>query len=148
MNIRLLRTEADYDAALQEIAKYFEKQPRPGTPEGDRFDLLALVIGDYEDKHYPIQAPGPVEAIKMAMRRKGYSQADLGRLIGSASRASEVLNRRRYLTVDMIWALNRKWGIPAETLIRPYRIRPAAKSSKGRRPRSAAGRQTPQSRSS
>lgn len=134
MDIHPLRSEADYDAALLEIAKYFEKQPRPGTPEGDRFDLLALVIGDYEDKHYPIEAPGPIEAIKMTMRRKGYSQADLGRLIGSASRASEVLNRRRYLTVDMIWALNRKWGIPAEALIKPYRIKVTSKPKPRRAP--------------
>jgi HTH-type transcriptional regulator/antitoxin HigA len=128
--IRPLRTEADYEAALQAIAKYFENQPKPGTPEGDRFDMLALVIGDYEDKHYPIEAPEPVEAIKIAMERKGYSQADLGRVIGSASRASEILNRRRYLTVDMIWALNKKWGIPAESLIKPYRIRKVAKPPK------------------
>lgn len=133
MDIRPLRTEADYDAALQEIAKYFDNQPQPGTPEGDRFDLLALVIGDYEDKHYPIEAPEPIDAIKMTMQRKGYSQADLGRLIGSASRASEILNRRRYLTVDMIWALTRKWGIPAESLIKPYRIKSTAKAAKRRR---------------
>jgi HTH-type transcriptional regulator/antitoxin HigA len=130
MDIRPLRTDADYDAALREIGKYFEDQPKPGTPEGDRFDLLALVIGDYEDKHYPIDAPEPITAIKIAMERKGYSQADLGRVIGSASRASEVLHRRRYLTVDMIWKLNRKWGIPAEALIKPYRIRKTAKTPK------------------
>jgi HTH-type transcriptional regulator/antitoxin HigA len=130
MDIRPLRSEADYDAALDEIARYFEDQPEPGTPEADRFDLLALVIGDYEDKNYPIEAPEPVEAIKLTMERKGYSQADLGRVIGSASRASEVLHRRRYLTVDMIWALNRKWGIPAEALIKPYRIKKAPKAPK------------------
>ena len=130
MDIRPLRTEADYDAALQEIAKYFENQPRPGTPDGDRFDLLALIIGDYEDKHYPIAAPEPVEAIKLTMQRKGYSQADLGRVIGSPSRASEVLHRRRHLTVGMIWALSKKWGIPPESLIKPYRIRKATKSPK------------------
>lgn len=128
MDIRPLKNEADYDAALAEVDRYFAHEPEPGTPDGDRFELLLLVISDYEDKHYPIEAPEPIEAIKIAMERKGYSQADLGRVIGSASRASEVLHRRRYLTVDMIWALNRKWGIPAESLIKPYRIRKAAKS--------------------
>ena len=71
MDIRPLRTEADYDAALGEIAKYFENEPEPGTPEGDRFDLLALVIGDYEDMHDPIEAPEPIGAIKIAMEGKG-----------------------------------------------------------------------------
>jgi HTH-type transcriptional regulator / antitoxin HigA len=62
MHIRPLKTEADYDAALEEIAKYFENEPEPDTPQGDRFELLARAIGEYEDKHYPIEEPGPIEA--------------------------------------------------------------------------------------
>lgn len=129
--IRPIRNEAGYDAALKEIERYFEREPEPGTPEADRFDLLALVIEDYEDKHWPIEAPDPVEAIKFKMEQKGFARADLARLIGSRSRASEILNRRRRLTADVIWKLSRKWGIPAESLIKPYKLK--AKAATGRK---------------
>lgn len=129
--IRPIRNEAGYDAALKEIERYFEREPEPGTPEADRFDLLALVIEDYEDKRWPIETPDPVEAIKLKMEQKGFARADLAELIGSRSRASEILNRRRRLTADVIWKLNRKWGIPAESLIRPYKLK--TKSATGHR---------------
>src|SRR5881394_1319799 len=93
--IRPLRSEADYDGALAEIERYFEREPAPGTPDADRFDLLALVIEDYEKRHWPIEAPDPVEAIRYRMESGGYSQSDLGRLLGSRQRASEILSRRR-----------------------------------------------------
>jgi len=131
MEIRPIRNEAEYDAALKDIERYFEHEPDPGTSEADRFDLLALVIEDYEDKHWPIETPDPVEAIKLKMEQKGFGQSDLVGLIGSRSRASEILNRRRHLTVDLIWKLSRKWGIPAESLIKPYRLK--LKASTGRR---------------
>ncbi|MGH6976677.1 MAG: helix-turn-helix domain-containing protein, partial [Stellaceae bacterium] len=114
--IRPIRNEAGYDSALKEIERYFEREPERGTPEADRFDLLALVIEDYEDKHWPIETPDPVESIKFRMEQKGFERADLAGLIGSRSRASEILNRRRRLTIDVIWKLSRKWGIPAESL--------------------------------
>lgn len=129
--IRPIRNEAEYDAALREIERYFEREPEPGTPEADRFDLLALVIEDYEDKHWPIETPDPVEAIKLKMEQKGFERADLVGLIGSRSRASEILNRRRHLTIDLIWKLSRKWGIPAENLIKPYKLK--SKAAAGRR---------------
>ena len=122
-DIRPIRTEADYEAALEEIAAYFEKEPEIGSPEADRFDVLAALIKVYEDRHHPIEAPNPVAALKSFMELRGYTQADLAKLIGSRSRASEILNRRRYLTIEMLWTLNRKWGIPAESLIRPYRLK-------------------------
>jgi HTH-type transcriptional regulator/antitoxin HigA len=130
--IRPLRTEADYDAALAEVERYFENEPRPGTHEADRFDLLALVLDDYENKHWPIEAPDPIDAIRYRMELGGYTQADLGRLIGSRQRASDILSRKRRLTMKMAWKLHRDWGIPAEALIRPQsaararRRRPAA----------------------
>jgi HTH-type transcriptional regulator/antitoxin HigA len=127
--IRPIRNEAEYDAALQEIERYFEHEPEFGAAEADRFDLLALVIEDYENKHWPIETPDPVEAIKLKMEQKGFEQSDLVGLIGSRSRASEILNRRRHLTIDLIWKLSRKWGIPAENLIKPYKL----KASTGRR---------------
>jgi len=117
--IRPLRTEIDYEAALAEIERYFEREPKPGTREADRFDLLALVLEDYENKHWPIEPPDPIDAIRYRMEIGGYTQADLGRLIGSRQRASDILSRKRRLTMKMAWKLHRDWGIPAEALIRP-----------------------------
>ena len=81
--IRPLHSEADYDVALNEIERYFENEPKPGTPEADRFDLLALVIEDYERKRWPIEPPDTIDAICYRMDTGGYSQSDLGRLLGS-----------------------------------------------------------------
>jgi HTH-type transcriptional regulator/antitoxin HigA len=114
-----LRSESDYDAALAEIERYFDKEPKPGTPSANRFDLLALLIEDYENKRWPIEAPDPIEAIRWRMDTAGYTQSDLGRLIGSRQRASDILSHKRGLTMRMAWKLHREWGIPAEALIRP-----------------------------
>ena len=120
--IRPLKTEADYDAALAEITTYFEREPEPGTPDADRFELLALIIANYEDRHWPIEPPDAIEAIRYRMEQAGYRQADLAKLIGSRSRASEIMNRKRALTLEMAWRLNREWHIPAEALLRPYAL--------------------------
>jgi HTH-type transcriptional regulator / antitoxin HigA len=117
MEIHPIRTEADYDAALQEIEQYFEHEPQPGTPEADRFDILAALIGAYEQKHWSIEPPDAVSAIREIMDMKGYTQSDLARLLGSRSRASEILNRRRGLTMEQARRLHREWRIPAESLI-------------------------------
>jgi HTH-type transcriptional regulator/antitoxin HigA len=117
--VRPLRNEADYEAAVDAIERYFDKEPEPGTSEADRFDLLALVIEDYERKRWPIEPPDPIDAIRYRMETGNFSQADLGRLVGSRQRASDILRRKRRLTMKMAWALHRKWGIPAEALIRP-----------------------------
>ena len=119
--IRPLRTKADHEAALDEIEAYFDKEPKSGSPEADRFDLLALVIEDYEKKHWPIASPDPIEAIRYRMETGGFSQVDLGRLIGSRQRASDILSRKRRLTMQMAWKLHHDWGIPAEALIQPGR---------------------------
>ena len=121
--IRPLRSEADYDAALEEIERYFEDEPKPGTQEADRFDLLALIIEDYERKRWPIDPPDTIDAIRYRMETGGYTQADLGRLLGSRQRASDILTRKRALTMRMAWRLHREWGIPAEALITPPRTR-------------------------
>lgn len=115
--IRPLHTEAEYDAALEDVASYFDDEPTPGTPAADRFDLLALVIEDYERRHWPIGLPNAVDAIRYRMETGGYTQADLGRLLGSRQRASEILNGKRPLTLGMIRKLHNEWGIPAEVLI-------------------------------
>jgi HTH-type transcriptional regulator/antitoxin HigA len=129
--IRPLRSDAEHKAALAEIERTFEREPKPGTPAADRFDLLALVIEDYERKRWPIEPPDPVDAVRWRMETGGFTQADLGRLIGSRQRASDILSRRRRLTLQMAWKLHRAWGIPAEALIRPAsrrssRVRPQA----------------------
>ena len=121
--IRPLHSEADYDAALNEIERYFENEPKVGTPEADRFDLLALIIEDYERKRWPIEPPDTIDAIRYRMETGGYTQADLGRLLGSRQRASDILTRKRPLTMRMAWRLHREWGIPAEALIAPPRSR-------------------------
>lgn len=134
---RPLRTKADHAAALAEIERYFDREPAKGSPEADRFDLLALLIEAYEDRHHPIGPPHPIEMIRHRMRTAGYTQADLAALLGSRARASEVLGLTRRLTLPMIWKLSRAWKIPAEALIRPYRLagerRPASRSAGPRR---------------
>jgi HTH-type transcriptional regulator/antitoxin HigA len=116
---RPLRSEADYGAALEEIERYFEKEPKPGTPAADRFDLLALIIEDYERKRRRIEPPDMIDAIRYHMETGSYTQADLSRLLGSRQRASDILTGKRPLTMRMAWRLHREWGIPAEALIAP-----------------------------
>jgi HTH-type transcriptional regulator/antitoxin HigA len=119
MDMKPIRTEADYDWALKEIEQYFDREPRRGTKEAARFDVLAALIEAYETKHWPIEPPDPVEAIRYRMSQAGFSQTDLARLVGSRSRASEILNRKRPLTMEQAWKLHREWQIPAEVLLRP-----------------------------
>ena len=128
--IRPLRTEADYDAALADIERCFDKEPKPGTPEADRLDLLALAIEDYERRHWPIDPSDPVEAIRYRMETGGYGQSDLGRLLGSRQRASDILSRRRRLTMQMAWKLHRDWGIPAEALILPQETKRSRRAAR------------------
>ena len=126
MDIRPLKTEADYDWALAEIVPYFDAPPRLGTPAAARFDVLSALIESYEARHWPINAPDPVAAIQARMEQSGYSQADLARLLGSRSRASEILARRRGLTMDQAYRLHREWHIPAEALLQPIQVRPGS----------------------
>ena len=126
MNVRPIRTEADYDWALAEIEGYFANEPVPGTAEADRFDVLAALLQAYEDKAWPIDAPDPVSAIKEWMVVHGHSQSDLATLLGSRSRASELLNGKIPLTMAMAYKLNEQWQMPAEILIRPVVLAKAA----------------------
>jgi HTH-type transcriptional regulator/antitoxin HigA len=121
-NIRPIKTEADYDWAIAEITRYFENEPEVGSADGDRFDVLATLIEAYEDRHYPIEAPDPVEAIRSHMELFNLSRKALADVIGSSPRATEVLNRKRALTMDMVFRLNREWHIPAEVLVQPYHL--------------------------
>lgn len=117
MDIHPIRTEADYRAALAEVSAMFDRELEPGTPEGDRFDVLVTLIEAYERRHYPIGAPDPVDAIKFRMEQQGLTPADLQPMIGRLNRVYEVLNRRRPLTMTMVRRLHSQLGIPAESLI-------------------------------
>ena len=117
MDIQPIRTEDDYEAALREIEVYFDREPKPGTPEADRFDVLSALIGAYEQQHWPIAAPDAVSAIREIMALKNYTQSDLAALLGSRSRASELLNRRRGLTMEQARVLHTHWQVPAESLL-------------------------------
>src|SRR5277367_400923 len=117
--VRVLRSEADYDAALEEIERYFEREPEPGAPDADRLDLLALIVEDYERKRWLIEPPDAIDAIRYRTEMGGFTQADLGCLLGSRQRASDVLKGKRPLTMSMAWRLHHDWGIPAEALIAP-----------------------------
>jgi len=125
MDIRPIRTQDDLDWALAEIAVYFDGQPAPGTPEADRFDVLAELIEAYEDKHHPIPDLDPVDLIKAHMAAAGRTQRDLAEILGSASRASEVLNRKRGLSVEMIYKISKGWRLPADGMVRPYHLKKA-----------------------
>jgi HTH-type transcriptional regulator/antitoxin HigA len=126
MDIRPIRTEEDYQAALREVSAYFDNEPVPATPDGDRFEVLLTLVEAFEAKRYPIDLPDPVEAIKFRMDQAGLSPKDLVPAIGQLNRVYEILNRRRPLTLAMIWKLHQTLGIPAECLIQPPKIPLAA----------------------
>ncbi len=130
MDIRPIKSEGDYDWALAEVAAYFENEPEPGSPEGDRFDVLAGLIEGYESRNWPIEAPDPVTAITVYMGLRDKKRSDLAALLGSKSRASEILARRRGLSLDMIYKLSREWHIPADILVAPYHVGPSTKKAR------------------
>jgi HTH-type transcriptional regulator / antitoxin HigA len=117
MEIRPIKTKTDHREALREIERLMTA--RRGTPEGDRLDVLVTLVEAYEAKHFPLDLPDPVEAIKYHMEQRGLTAADLVPFIGSRSRVYEVLNRKRALTLKMVWRLHQGLGIPAASLIRP-----------------------------
>jgi HTH-type transcriptional regulator/antitoxin HigA len=123
-SVRPIRTERDYEAALKEVERLWGA--KSGSPEGDRLDVLATLIEAYEDEHYPMDPPDPVEAIKFRMEQQGLTRRDLEPLIGTRTRVAEVLNRKRGLSIDMIRRLHETLGISAEILIRPSRRDQAA----------------------
>lgn len=118
MEIKPIKNEADYQATLEEIEQLFDAAP--DTREGDRLEVLSTLVDAYEEKHYSIPLPDPIEAILYHMESRGLSRRDLEPHIGSRARVSEVLNRKRPLTMEMIRNLHSGLGIPAEVLIQPY----------------------------
>ena len=122
-DVKPIRSEADYQAALGEIERLWGA--KSGTAPGDRLDVLATLIDAYESDHEPIDPPDPIEAIKFRMERQGLTRRDLEALIGSRARVAEVLNRKRDLSIAMIRRLHAGLGISADVLIRPMRKRAA-----------------------
>lgn len=117
MDIRPIRTKADYRRTLKEIEVLMDAVPN--TPKGERLDVLVALVESYERKNYSLDLPDPVEAIKFRMEQLGLAPKDLEPMIGRRNRVYEVLNRKRPLTMKMAWRLHLELGIPAESLIRP-----------------------------
>jgi HTH-type transcriptional regulator/antitoxin HigA len=124
MQIRPIKTKADHRAALKEIERLIDA--KPGTPAGDRLEVLTTLVERYESQHEPIDPPNPVDALLYYMESRGLTRRDLEPFLGSRARVAEVLNRRRPLTIDMIRKLNKGLGISADVLIRPYSVRGSA----------------------
>ncbi len=118
MNIKLIKTKKDYQQALDRLEVIFDA--KPNTKEGDELEVLGLLIETYEKEHFPISYPDPVEAIKFRMEQMGYTQNDLAKVVGLKSRASEILNKKRKLSLDMIRKLHETLSIPTEVLIQDY----------------------------
>ena len=121
MDIRPIKTDADYRAALNDIENLMMAEP--DTVEGEKLDILVTLVEAYEAKHFPMDLPDPVEAIKFEMERKGLTVKDLEPMIGKSNRVYEILNHKRSLTLKMIWKLHEGFGIPAESLIKPPQVR-------------------------
>ena len=121
MDIKPIRTEQDYEDALQEITQLFNAPV--GSPEADRLDVLTTLVEAYELQHYPMPQADPVEMLKYFMESRGLTRADIEPFIGSRARVAEILNRKRPLSLEMIRRLYAGLGIPAEVLVQPYAVR-------------------------
>jgi HTH-type transcriptional regulator/antitoxin HigA len=120
MNLKPIKTEVDYRLSLKRLDEIFDTEV--GTPESDEADILGLMIDEYEKKHYPIEAPDPIEAIKIRMEEMNLKQVDLVEVIGGKSRVSEILNRKRKLTVEMIRKLTKRLNLSPGLLINDYQL--------------------------
>ena len=118
MEIKPIKTENDYNQALQRLEIIFDA--KNGSPEGDELEVLGILIDKYENEKFPISLPDPIEAIKFRMEQMGYNQNDLANIVGLKSRASEILNRKRKLSLEMIRQLHERLHIPTDVLIQPY----------------------------
>jgi HTH-type transcriptional regulator/antitoxin HigA len=114
MDLKLIKTEAEHEAALAEMSRLWGSSP--GTPEGDKLDVLGVLINVYESEHYPIDPPSPIEAIKFRMEQGGLTRKDLEAYLGGKNRVSEVLSGKRHLSVKMISRLHNGLKIPLESL--------------------------------
>ena len=120
MNLRPIRNEEDYETALEEIAALWAAEP--DTADADRLDILVMLVEAYEAEHYPIPEPDPIELILHVMEARGLTRRDLEPYLGSRARVSEILNRRRPLSLEMIRKLQSGLGLPADVLVQPYEL--------------------------
>jgi HTH-type transcriptional regulator/antitoxin HigA len=118
MNIKAIKTEKDYQEALERLEVIFDV--KSGSIEGDELEVLGILIDQYEKEHFPIDLPDPIEAIKFRMEQLGYNQKDLAEIVGLKSRTSEIMNRKRKLSLNMIRQLNKRLHIPTNVLIQAY----------------------------
>ena len=118
MTIKPIKTKKDYTQALQRLQSIFDA--KKGSRDGDELEVLSILIEKYEDEHFPVGLPDPVEAIKFRMEQLGYTQTDLAKVVGLKSRASEILSKRRKLSLEMIRELHDKLNIPTDVLIQAY----------------------------
>lgn len=118
MKLKPIKTEQDFNQALERLEIIFDA--KPGTKEGDELEILGILLEKYETENFPMELPDPIEAIKFKMEQLNYSQNDLAEIIGLKSRASEILNKKRKLSLDMIRKLAEKMHIPTEVLIQAY----------------------------
>jgi HTH-type transcriptional regulator/antitoxin HigA len=118
MNIRPIKTKKDYEEALARLEVIFDA--KKGTAKGDELELLGMLVDNYENEKFPVGFPDPVEAIKFRMEQLGYTQTDLANVVGLKSRASEILNRKRKLSLEMIRQIHNSLNIPTEVLIQAY----------------------------
>ena len=119
MTIKPIKTKKDYQHALERLELIFDS--KKGSNNGDELEILGILIEKYEDEHFPIGFPDPIEAIKFRMEQMGYNQTDLAKIVGLKSRASEILNKKRKLTLEMIRLLHDNLKIPTEVLIQSYK---------------------------
>ena len=118
MEIKPIKTDKDYNQALKRLETIFDA--KKGSPEGDELEVLGILVDQYENEHFPIGLPDPIEAIKFRMEQMGYNQTDLANIVGLKSRASEILNKKRKLSLEMIRQLHDRLNIPTDVLIQTY----------------------------
>ena len=118
MNIKPIKTKKDYQQALVRLEEIFDA--KKGSPNGDELEILAMLVDNYESEHFPVGFPDPVEAIKFRMEQLGYNQSDLAEVVGLKSRASEILSRKRKLSLEMIRQIHDRLKVPTEVLIQAY----------------------------
>jgi len=118
MEIKPIKTDKDYNQALERLEIIFDA--KKGSPEGDELEVLGILVDQYENEHFPIGLPDPIEAIKFRMEQMGYNQNDLANIVGLKSRASEILNKKRKLSLEMIRQLHDRLNIPTDVLIQTY----------------------------
>lgn len=118
MNVKPIKTKKDYQQALGRLEIIFDA--KKGTKEGDELEILGILVDQYENEHFPIDLPDPIEAIKFRMEQLGYTQTDLAKVVGLKSRASEILSGKRKLSLEMIRQLHDKLNIPTDVLIQAY----------------------------